>query len=293
MVGAISRKASAFVRTRGQQVVFRPGIPDALLRTTVFFALLLATATATADTMPWTMSGTSCSFLNIEESSATDPLPLFGEPTVSGNELLFKPQEYFSYSEGLAADVTDSHLTMTVTATSAIKTLVLSEVGDYTLVGAANASANASVSTPVTLLINNDSNLTLSTYMTFSVMPTGSSAYEPHSGTFTLPADSGAGVLWQGTLTADIAAFLTSKGYSGSATEIYLSLDDVLDTSSTAARPPISRRSFSACPSRSPQFQSLPPSRSRRRRHRADWLRSDGERRRRLGEGIGEGGARG
>ena len=37
----------------------------------VFLAFFLATATATADTMPWTMSGTSCRFLNIQESSAT------------------------------------------------------------------------------------------------------------------------------------------------------------------------------------------------------------------------------
>ena len=90
------------------------------------------------------------------------------------------------------------------------------------------------VSTPVTLLINNNSNLTLSTYMTFSAMPSGSSAYEPHSGTFTLAADGGAGVLWEGALNADIGAFLASKGYSGAATQIYLSLDDVLSTWSTA-----------------------------------------------------------
>ena len=86
--------------------------------------------------MPWTMSGTSCSFLNIQESSATDPLPLFGEPVVSGNELLFDPQTFSSFSEGLAADVTDSHLTMTITAASSIKTIVLNEEGDYTLIGA-------------------------------------------------------------------------------------------------------------------------------------------------------------
>ena len=85
----------------------------------------------------------------------------------------------------------------------------------------------------MTLRINNNSNLTLSTYMTFSVLPAESSSFESHSGTFTLAADSGVGVLWQGALDADIGAFLASKGYSGPATQIYLSLDDVLDTWST------------------------------------------------------------
>jgi len=99
LLGAISRKASAFACTRGQQVVFRPGIP------TLFFAprsFRLAARHGDRNSGHDVMDHErhELQLLNIEESSATDPLPLFGEPTVSGNELLFKPQEYFSYSEG-------------------------------------------------------------------------------------------------------------------------------------------------------------------------------------------------
>ena len=102
------------------------------------------------------------------------------------------------------------------------------------------------MSTPVTLLINNNSNLTMSAYMTFSAMPPGSSAYESSSGSFTLPADGGSGVLWQGALTADVAGFLASEDYSGSATEVYLSLDDTLGTWSTAgAAADIDKKLFS------------------------------------------------
>jgi hypothetical protein len=186
--------------------------------------------------MPVTLSGTSCTFVNVEETSATDPPPLFGTPVVSGNQLLFSPTSFSSYSAGPGADITDSHLTMTITAASTmgITSVLLSEMGDYTLFGIPGATGNASVSTPVTMLINNDSDLTLSAYMTFTSMPVGSGAYSPHSGTFVLPDDAGTGVLWQGTLDADIPAFLASKGYSGPATQIYLSLDDVLGTWATA-----------------------------------------------------------
>ena len=90
--------------------------------------------------MPWNFVGNTVNFQNISESSSTDPLPLFGQPTGSGDQLLFQPTTFSSYSQGLAADQTDGHLTMTIAlqpgkATS-ITSLVLNEEGDYTMNGA-------------------------------------------------------------------------------------------------------------------------------------------------------------
>jgi hypothetical protein len=199
---------------------------------------LLSPLAALGETMPWTGSGDTVNFLAIIESSATDPLPLFGEPTVSGNQLLFSPSSFASYSQNLFSDQTDGHLMMTIALkpgqASGITGIHLNEMGDYSLLGAPGALAGASISTPVTLMINNDMNLTMTGNMTFSSKPIGATDFVAHGQDFSLPQDDGAGILWQGDLNADINAFLKSKNYAGQATSIYLSLDDVLATWSQA-----------------------------------------------------------
>ncbi len=238
MFGPIHRKASGGARAHLPDTVLRGISIAALFQPLLFMALLLAASAAVADTMPWNETGTTVSFLDINESSATDPLPLFGEPTVSGNQLLFAPASFASYSQNLSSDQTNSHLQMTIAIqpgqATGITNLLFTEEGDYTLVGAPTTLANASVATPVTLMINDDSSLVMSAYMTFSSMPVGSSTFTSHSGSFSLAGDGGVGILWEGQLDADIGAFLEKENYSSPATQITVSLDDALCTWSTA-----------------------------------------------------------
>lgn len=74
-------------------------------------------------------------FVNVTESSGTDPVPLFGPPDPFSIGLDFDPTSFVSTANGGAADVTDGQLNFIVMGTSqvAIDNLSLFESGDYSL----------------------------------------------------------------------------------------------------------------------------------------------------------------
>jgi hypothetical protein len=88
------------------------------------------------------------SFLNVMESSITDPTPLFGAPTRLGNQLLFFPNGFASYSANGPADATCSTLQMIIQAPQGefLQTIVFHEIGAYILSGAGASGASADVS---------------------------------------------------------------------------------------------------------------------------------------------------
>jgi hypothetical protein len=81
-------------------------------------------------------------FLQVEESSATDPVPLYGPPDPFIIGLDFDPQNFAASSQNGGADITDGQLNFTVMGQSnrlgsiGIGSLSLFEAGDYTLAGA-------------------------------------------------------------------------------------------------------------------------------------------------------------
>src|SRR5262245_35645924 len=80
------------------------------------------------------------SFLSVEESSGTDPVPLYGPPTPFVTGLDFNPTNYVATSSGGGADLTDGQLNYTVMSNLPITDLSLFERGDYTLAGTGTAT---------------------------------------------------------------------------------------------------------------------------------------------------------
>ena len=77
------------------------------------------------------------SFLQVEESSATDTPPLFGPPTPFSVGLDFDPQTFAAFASGGSQDITDGQLNFTVSTAPGlgVATLNLFEAGDFSLVG--------------------------------------------------------------------------------------------------------------------------------------------------------------
>jgi hypothetical protein len=107
----------------------------------VVMALLLAAALpATAATINYGDFGGGpgqVTFASVTESSITDTLPLFGAPTAIDNSLFFFPNSFASSSSNGSADTTAGTVSMTITASNGgvIPGILISEVGDYSLLG--------------------------------------------------------------------------------------------------------------------------------------------------------------
>ena len=86
-------------------------------------------------------------FLNISETSVTDPEPLFGQPVRQGNQLLFFPQTFASSAADGLADTTAASLHVSVRAPQGhyLEKIHFVEYGDYSLAGAGTAATSAQV----------------------------------------------------------------------------------------------------------------------------------------------------
>jgi hypothetical protein len=226
-----------------------------LVRVFSAFVLLGAASGARADLYhSWgNATGTTVNFSNIGEDTVTGTVtPLLGVMASSGNNLLFlQPGTQTSFSAFSSSDnahdamTTDSWLNFAVTANAgqAITDLLITEGGDFTLAGF--GSATVTMSTPVRIEINNDPSLRKDANMTFTYDPTQTGTYQPHTPSFSLASDMGTGILWQGELDVDIAAWLASKNYAGAATYITVSADDVLTAASlVGASAKIQKKTF-------------------------------------------------
>ena len=82
-------------------------------------------------------------YLQVTESSATDPIPpgRFGPPDLNGNVLDFDPSEFVAVASGGDLDITDVQLNFTLMTVpqSGITSMVISETGDFTLIGGGTA----------------------------------------------------------------------------------------------------------------------------------------------------------
>lgn len=95
-------------------------------------------------------------FLNVTETAVTDPVPLYGPPSLFPVGLDFNPAGFLATSAGGGADLTDGQLNFTVAAgpNGNISGIGLFESGDYTLAGVGTATtevkAGASLAVTVT-----------------------------------------------------------------------------------------------------------------------------------------------
>jgi len=183
---------------------------------------LLLGGSADATTSYGNFAGTNVTFQNVRETSTTgDPEPLFGAPTVVGDQLLFFPPfppGFIATAAGAGGlDQTGAQLQTEILVTAPLgilDTLRIREIGDSTLVGAGTAATGAFISMSGFVTVTD----TLSGPITPIVIGfIGTFSQD----LFTLPADPGF-TAWNGQVLVDIAAIVPD------ATRAVLSLNNDL-----------------------------------------------------------------
>ncbi len=164
-------------------------------------------------------------YRQVSEDSITDPVPLFNNPSVFGNSLVFTPTLFGATSTGGGMDITDSTLTTTLEAKpgKSITAISLNEAGDYTLTGVGNTGTSATVTATYFVRVVEVNGTPIS-----PILSTGNLTFTPSGGTYDLVNDPGTGVIWTGSANINVNAILASNNVSGNATRVLLSLDNQL-----------------------------------------------------------------
>lgn len=89
-------------------------------------------------------------YQDVQESSGTDAVPLYGAPTVSGDKLDFDPAGYVAYATAGGSDITDGQLNLNVmvlkglnnAVAGGLTSLLVSESGEYSLFGSGTAATS-------------------------------------------------------------------------------------------------------------------------------------------------------
>jgi hypothetical protein len=204
-----------------------------LATTGAFVCLLAAAGPAAAVPIDYgDHLGADVSYLAVTEDSATDPVPLFGPPSVTGNSIDFNPLGFAATSSNGGSDITDGQLTFSVVAHAdrRIDSLTLNERGDTTMAGnvtpGSMGTATAVFASGVLDILEVDfagiSHITIPFSFTFT----------PSGGTYFLGTDGGGGPVfntqWTGSVTLDIDAILIANAITGGATRISIALDNTL-----------------------------------------------------------------
>lgn len=183
-------------------------------------------------------NGATVKFVGVQESSGTDPLPLFGAPVVAGDTIDFDPVSFNSFSTGAGGvDITDGTLSFKLQALtgSVIDILRLQEQGDVTLAGFGGAGTTATVRTNVFINI-----LAVDGVAITPVNVTGGLVFSPSGGSYDLATDGGGGPfyndIWNGVFDFDLTQALVDNNvpFINGATLISVTFDNTLVTTSQA-----------------------------------------------------------
>lgn len=205
-----------------------------------FLAILMVSPAARASylTNYGNFSATTVNFNQVTESSISESNPLYRDPIVSGNSLVFNPHLFGAFAAGGTSDLTDGQLSLTISANagSAIPTIKFWERGDFTLVGAGTSLTYVDVTANFYVTVLKIDGVTPAGGPV--VLPAGSMSFAPvANGTFDLPTYPGVGSLWLGVYNLDVNAALAAEGISGyifGATELRFTLDNELYAQSEA-----------------------------------------------------------
>jgi hypothetical protein len=164
-------------------------------------------------------------FNDVEESSGTDTVPLFGPPDTFSIGLDFDPQGFVSSASGGNEDITDGQVNFTLmgNAQVGIDTIRLTEFGDYSLTGvgtgATQALAGAIMRATVTQIDG------------VNVAPIDLTPVNASVG-FNLAANPGIVQPWSLNLALNVDAQLTSLGrqFRIGATKIEVNINNQLQT---------------------------------------------------------------
>ncbi len=173
--------------------------------------------------------GADIIYRQVSEDSVTDPVPLYGNPAISGNALLFTPVNFGAFASNGSLDLTDSTLTTMIEAkpSRVIKQIAFAEAGDYALIGSGTAATSAIVRAPyfVRIVEVNGAPIT-------PILFTNSLTFTPSGGDYFLPGDAGSGITFTGSTLIDVDAILAAHGVTGEATKVYFSMDNQLTATS-------------------------------------------------------------
>ena len=195
----------------------------------VCFLFAAAASMATAETVDYgDFAGPDIKFIGVTEDSITDGLPLFDEPTLAGNSLVFNPASFEAFSEGGGIDLTDASLTMEIRSTNELgmSAITITEGGDFVVDGVGTDATYVQIAAPVWITIIEVDGMTID-----PILISESLEITPSGGDFNL-ADGGNGVgsTWEGHLTVDLDAALAAAGIDGAATatRVLFNMDNTL-----------------------------------------------------------------
>jgi len=220
------------MRSRTTRLTGRTGLA---LAAVLLGGLWMASLAWAEYTPPITLAGDHVQFVDVIESSLTDPVPLYGTPTISGDTLLPAPRDFGSFASAGGVDPTIAKLSTTIEALPGTHLLGIrwSQFGDVALGGLGTADTSVTINAPVFLRIDEIngspvSGLSFTANVAFSNLD-GSNP----GGQWNL-ADDGplAGEVFRGDLDVDLGALLAGEGLSGSVTKLYFSVDNVLSAQS-------------------------------------------------------------
>lgn len=167
-------------------------------------------------------------FLGVTESSATDPVPLYGPPSSFPVGLDFDPAGFAATASGGAQDITDGQLNLALAtpADLGITQISLFEAGDYTLAGSGGEVTQALAGAIVRATVTQVNGVDVSP---ISLAPVNASV------AFNLAANPGIVQPWSLGLSLNLAAQLDP---SQRATRVEIAIDNQLlafsETGSTA-----------------------------------------------------------
>lgn len=139
MICGIARRSSA-VFSRSHKLALWAG---AFLVLSVFVSGVQAASMNYGDFM-----GDTVTYVGVTEASVTDPIPLFGSPTVSGDSIDFNPTGFAAFAQDGDVDLTDGQLSFMVVAKpgNGIQGIKISEAGVTTVIGNGTDATRTDVS---------------------------------------------------------------------------------------------------------------------------------------------------
>jgi hypothetical protein len=175
--------------------------------------------------------GTTVNYINVAEDTTTsDPVPLFGAPIFSADSIDFNPVGFDAHAMGAGgSDVTGARLTFDVEAQAGkfLRNISFSEAGDTTLAGAGNDSTATAVTATGTITVTHASFAPIT-----PVVQPIALTFTPSGGGYGLGSDGGGGPIfsqqWSGSLLVNINQIVPN------ATRVSIDLTNTLTASSQA-----------------------------------------------------------
>jgi hypothetical protein len=170
---------------------------------------------------------TGVTFLDVQESSGTDEIPLYGPPTALATGLDFNPAAFAAAGSAGDADLTDGQLNFTVMSVG-INSINVADAGDFTLIGTGTAATQVAAGAIIHSTVTQINGVNVAPII---LAPSTSSAG------FNLLANPGAQQPWLLSTPINVAGQLAALGYGPNdrATKVDVAINNQLTAISEPA----------------------------------------------------------